>query len=66
MSACSRSNNILWGAFLVSISNYAMEPSEAKWLVEIADALAMNTQDRDVTFKALSESVSAPETDMPS
>ncbi len=58
--------NILWGAFLVSISNYAMEPSEAKWLVGIADALAMNAQDRDITFKALSESVSAPETDMPS
>lgn len=57
---------ILWGAFLVSISNYAMEPSEAKWLVEIADALAMNTQDRDATFKAMSESVSAPEAEMPS
>ncbi|MEM7461867.1 MAG: hypothetical protein AAF362_04225 [Pseudomonadota bacterium] len=58
--------NILWGAFLVSISNYAMEPSEAKWLVEIADTLAMNAQERDATFKAMSESVSASETDMPS
>lgn len=51
--------HILWGAFLVSISNYAMEPSEAKCLNEIADALSLASKDRETTFKFMSESVSS-------
>ncbi|MGI9402709.1 MAG: hypothetical protein ACR2O0_15740 [Rhizobiaceae bacterium] len=51
--------NILWGAFLVSISNYAMEPSEAKCLNEIADALSLGVDDRREIFNVMSQSVSS-------
>lgn len=55
--------HIVWGAFLVSISNYAMEPSEAKCLNEIADALSLGSQDREATFQMMSKSVSSPDAD---
>ena len=48
---------ILMGAFLVSVANDALEPSEAVWLNAIADALNVPQADRAGIFAGFAESV---------
>ena len=45
---------ILQGAFLVGIANKVLEPTEAKYLHEIADALAIGRRERKLFFDHVS------------
>lgn len=49
--------HILQGAFLVSIANNVLEPSEANWLREISDALGIIADDRALLFDELADSL---------
>lgn len=49
----SSKRHILQGAFLVTIANDVLEPSEARWLHEIAVALGLSAAEQTVLFQEL-------------